>query len=66
VASPGLGVGLPKEATTPENIKTPESQGGRDLQEVSKVIPESEGEYLPGHRRTSARNSEHTYLISVC
>ena len=41
VASPGLGIGLPKEATTPENVKTLKGQGGWDLQGVSKVIPES-------------------------
>ena len=66
MASLGLGVGLPKEATTLENIMTPEGQGGRDLQEVSKAILESEREYLPGRRRISARGSEHTYLTSVC
>ena len=66
VASPGLGVGLPKEATTPENVVTLEGQGGRDLQEVRKVTPESKGEYLPGRRKISARGSEHTSLISVC
>jgi hypothetical protein len=39
VASPGLGVGLPKETTTPKNVETPEGQGGRDLYGVSKEIP---------------------------
>ena len=66
MASPGLGVGLPKEATTPENVMTPEGQGGRDLQGVSKAIPELEGEYLPGRREIFARDSEHTSLTSVC
>ena len=66
MASPGLRVGLSKEAMTPENVVTPEGQGRRDLQGVSKVTPESKGEYLPGRRKISARGSEHTSLTSVC
>ena len=63
MAPPGLGVGLPKEATTPENVKTPEGQGGRDLYGVNRRNTEMKVEYLPDRKGTSARDSEHTSLI---